>query len=110
MKTLKFRADLVEKILKGEKTITWRIFDDEDLTEGDEVAFINLETKEEFATAVLTSVRVEKLGELAGKDFDDGSERYENPEDVLAHYREYYGDKVGWDTELKIVRFKARPN
>ena len=35
MKTLKFRKELSELILKKEKTTTWRIFDDKDIKQGD---------------------------------------------------------------------------
>ena len=40
MKTLKFTTQLVEKILSGEKTSTWRLFDDKDFKNGDNLAFI----------------------------------------------------------------------
>lgn len=54
MKTLKFTSHLSEKILKGDKTSTWRLFDDKDLKEEDELIFINKETNEEFGTAKIT--------------------------------------------------------
>jgi hypothetical protein len=40
MKTLKFRKTLSELILKGEKTATWRLFDDKNLKEGDEIVLV----------------------------------------------------------------------
>jgi len=45
MKTLKFANNLVSLILSGEKTATWRLFDDKDLTKGDKVLFLDQETK-----------------------------------------------------------------
>jgi len=36
MKSLKFSAELVPLILSGEKTMTWRFWDDKDLDSGDE--------------------------------------------------------------------------
>ena len=56
MKTLKFRKNLSELILKNEKTSTWRLFDDKDLKEGDIVQFLVWETKEEFANAKIVNV------------------------------------------------------
>ena len=41
MKTLKFEPELAEKILSGEKTTTWRLWDDKALKAGDSVEFIN---------------------------------------------------------------------
>jgi hypothetical protein len=51
MKTLKFAANLVPLILSGEKTSTWRLFDDKDLQVGDELEFINKNTNTTFASA-----------------------------------------------------------
>ena len=44
MKTLKFAPELCEQIITGTKTSTWRLFDDKDLTVGDELQFINKES------------------------------------------------------------------
>ncbi len=64
MKTLKFSPHLVNKILSGEKTSTWRLFDDKDLQVGDTLGFIDKETGELFGNAVVTSLRVKTLGTL----------------------------------------------
>ena len=37
MKTLKFKQCLVDQILRGEKTSTWRLFDDKDLNIGEKI-------------------------------------------------------------------------
>lgn len=62
MKGLKFRKELADIILAGEKNVTWRLFDDKDLREGDAVSLINWDTGEEFAQAKLTEVREKKMG------------------------------------------------
>ena len=69
MKTLKFAPNLIEKILSGEKTSTWRLFDDKDLQVGDELIFINKETLKEFGTAKITSLKVKTLGSLTDADW-----------------------------------------
>lgn len=61
MKTLKFKPHLVPLILSGEKDSTWRLFDDKDLKEGDELQFINSKTDDVFGIAVILSTR-EKIG------------------------------------------------
>lgn len=105
MKTLKFMSHLVPKVLSREKTSTWRLFDDKDLQEGDEFVMINKETGEEFAKAKITKIEEKKLGELEDTDFD-GHEKYKDQEDMLNHYRGYYGDKVSPDTMAKMVDFE----
>jgi hypothetical protein len=41
--------NLVPKVLTGEKTSTWRLFDDKNLTAGDDFLMINKKTGEKFA-------------------------------------------------------------
>ena len=69
MKTLKFTQDLAQQILTGEKTSTWRLFDDKDLQEGDELVFLNKETNETFGTAIVTSLHRKTLGSLEEADW-----------------------------------------
>ena len=105
MKTLKFQHHLVEEIIAGRKTVTWRLFDDKDLQVGDKIAFIDRESKKEFAKAEITKIREKKLGGIEGEDFI-GHEKFENREEMLATYKKCYGDKVGWDAIVKIIGFK----
>ena len=56
-KSLKFRDHLVKLVLEEKKDVTWRLFDDKDLSEGDEVDLINWNTKEKFGEAILTDTR-----------------------------------------------------
>mgnify|MGYP001561196146 CR=1 FL=1 len=108
MKPLKFKPHLVGEILEGKKTSTWRLFDDKDLQMGDELLFINAETGEEFGTAKITGLKVKTLSTVADDDYE-GHEKYESKEDMYEHYRSYYGDKVGPDSELKIISFDFKP-
>jgi len=105
MKSLKFRPDLVSKVMSGEKTSTWRLFDDKNLSTDDEFLLINKETGEEFAKGKITDVREKKLGELEDADFV-GHEGYKDQEDMLNHYKGYYGDTVSLDTPIKMIDFK----
>ena len=105
MKSLKFESHLVQQVLNGTKTSTWRLFDDKDLAEGDEFVMINKETGDEFAKGKITQVREKNLGELNEADFV-GHEGYKDQDDMFNHYRGYYGDKVSLDTPIKMVDFK----
>lgn len=104
-KTLKFKNYLAEMILEGKKDVTWRLFDDKDLSVGDEVLFINKDTGNEFGTATLTHIREKALGDIDEGDFS-GHEKFESTEKMCETYREYYGDKVTPETIVKIIKFE----
>ena len=92
-------------ILSGEKTSTWRLFDDKDLQMGDEFEFINRTTGEKFGMAKIISVKEKKLGEISESDFE-GHEQYKDKVEIMRTYRSYYGDAVNEDTIVKIVNFE----
>ncbi|MDQ5957992.1 MAG: hypothetical protein QG665_333 [Patescibacteria group bacterium] len=104
MKSLKFRPHLVEKILNGEKTSTWRLFDDKNLAVGDQVQFINWDTLEIFGSAEINSVKTKTLGTLTDQDWV-GHEKFASEAEMYATYKKYYGDKVNPNTEVKILDF-----
>lgn len=104
MKTIKFRQDFSDPILSGEKTTTWRLFDDKDLTEGDEVSFIIWETSTEFAQARLTHIHEKKLGDLDEQDWE-GQERFPSKKRMYQIFETYYGREVSADTPVKIIHF-----
>ena len=83
MKTLKFAPDLVPLILNGSKTSTWKLFDDKDLTEGDELSLVNKESGEEFAKVKVTSIKQTTLGELTDQA-REGHEPFESDEQAYA--------------------------
>jgi hypothetical protein len=107
MKTLKFKPYLVDKILKGEKTSTWRLFDDKDLQIEDELEFINKETLETFGYAKITSLKIKTLGTLEEDDWT-GHSRYPSGEDMYADFKKFYGDNVNENTEVKIITFEFK--
>ncbi|MCR4283952.1 MAG: hypothetical protein NUV64_01355 [Parcubacteria group bacterium] len=47
------------------------------------------------------------MSELEEADFD-GHEKFSSEEEMYQTYRTYYGDKVGPDTIVKIIRFKLQ--
>jgi len=108
MKTLKFRHDLAQEIIAGRKTNTWRLFDDKDLTVGDKLELMDWESGEKFAEAEIVKVNEKKMGEVEEKDFE-GHEKFGSREEMLETYKKYYGDKVDWDTAVKIIEFKLLP-
>jgi len=105
MKVIKFRKKLAEEVLTGRKNSTWRLFDDKDLKVGDEISLVVWETKEEFAKGKIAELKEKKLSEIGEKDFD-GHEKFESNEEMLETYKKYYGEKVNWDSIVKIIKFK----
>ncbi len=103
-KTLKFAPNLVDLILTGKKTLTWRLGDDKDLQVGDMVDFLEFGTLRHFATVKLDKVIERKMGELTGEDME-GYEVYENKEKMYAKFSEYYKKPVDKDTVVKIIWF-----
>lgn len=108
MKSLKFAPHLVEKILSGEKFSTFRLFDDKNMTLGDDLVFINKENGEEFGSAKITALKTKTLGTLTEDDWI-GTDKYPSEEEMYKDFRKYYGDKVNENTEVKIIRFNFKP-
>ncbi|MFA5946623.1 MAG: ASCH domain-containing protein [Patescibacteria group bacterium] len=107
MKTLKFAPNLVPLVLSGEKTSTWRLFDEKNLQVGDELIFIDKDTGKEFASARITAVREKRLGDITGEDeISEGHERFKDADDRLRAYKKYYGDQVTEDTMVKMLKFE----
>ena len=104
MKTLKFEHEFVKEILIGRKTTTWRLFDDKDLTIGDELELVDRDSKEKFAKAVIMDIQEKKIKDLTEEELKNHG--YKNLEDMLSHYKNYYGDKVTLDTVVKMIDFE----
>jgi len=110
MKSLKLNHELAGLVLAGEKTSTWRLFDDKDLSVNDEVKLIDKvepdrpETWKVIGTARINTVVQKRLGDIGPDDYD-GHERFESKQRMLEAYQKYYGNDVDFDTAVKIVRF-----
>lgn len=107
MKTLKFRPYLVLMVLSGEKCSTWRLFDDKNLQEGDEVELQEFVTNKPFAQAVITKVVEKPMGELTDSD-KDGHEIFDSDEKMYETYSRYYKTEVIPETPVKIIFFELK--
>ena len=105
MKTLKFRDYLIPLILSGEKTSTWRLFDDKNLKTNDIIILSDFENNKPFAKAKITRVIQKPFGKLNASD-RKGHEAYQTEEEMYKTYTEYYNRTVDANTELKIIRFE----
>lgn len=57
-------------ILSGDKTTTWRLFDDKDLRVGDLFFCRNKETLEDICKAKITSCTEKELGKVTDDDYE----------------------------------------
>ena len=104
-KTLKFHPTLVPAILAGQKTATWRPFDDKNLQSGDVVDFLDGASKAKFATVKLLEVTEKMFSELADSDWD-GHEKYPDTKAMYLNFTMSYNRPVTPGTLLKIIKFK----
>ena len=106
-KAIKFATELVPLILTGEKTSTWRLFDDKDLQTGDQIELFEFGQDQPFATAVISTVVETTFGKLTAED-KAGHEDYSDDQDMYDTFSGYYKTEVGSDTELKIIHFEVK--
>lgn len=104
MKILKFKAPLCQQISVGQKTSTWRLFDDKDLQVGDSLDFVNSDTGEVFGSGMIISLYIKTFRTLEEADWQ-GHDRFSSDEEMCATFQSYYQEEVGPDTEIKIVTF-----
>lgn len=106
MKTLKFKHDFVKEILEGRKTSTWRLFDDKNLQNNDELQLIDAENGKKFAEVIITSNKEKTIKDLNEEELKNHS--YNDTKDMMNSHKKYYGDKVSPDTIVKIIIFKLK--
>lgn len=108
MKILKFHSNLVPLVLSGKKTSTWRLFDDKNLSVGDDIVLRVFVTNEKFAEAKIIKIIEKPFGKLTNED-KLGHEEYKDDDEMYATYSKYYKQSVGPKTPVKIVWFKLKP-
>jgi hypothetical protein len=104
-KTLKFSPDLVPLVLSDEKYLTWRLWDDKDLKEGDMVTLIRRPGLTAFAVAKITRCTKKLFGELTEED-KRGHEPFKTDVEMYETYTGYYKRKIGPETPLKVLKFE----
>jgi hypothetical protein len=104
-KTLKFDSELVPMILSGEKTSTWRLWDDKDLSEGDVVDFLGRPDLHHFFTAKLTKVIKKPFAQLTEEDKKSHGS-YQSDALMYEFFSKAYGRPVDENTVVTIIWFK----
>lgn len=114
MKSLKFEHMVAELVRHGEKTSTWRINDDKNLSVNDEVRLIDKvdpdrpETWRVFGVARIDRVIEKRLGDITSED-KEGHEQFDSQEEMLNTYKRYFNNDVTLATPVKMIYFMCRP-
>lgn len=110
MKSLKLDHELAKLVLSGQKTSTWRIYDDKDISVDDKIELIDKVDPDDQSTwvyigvATVDQVSEKRLGDIQKEDFT-GHEHYQSTRQLIDTYRGYYGDAVDEQTPVKMVHF-----
>jgi ribonuclease HI len=110
MKKLKLDHKLADLVRSGEKTSTWRLYDDKDIRVNDTLELIdkvdpgNPDTWKTAGFARVNVVVEKRLGELTDADFD-GHDKFASQNEMLKTFQSYYGPQVTLQTPLKIIHF-----
>jgi len=105
MKSLKFSDSLPRLILEGKKNTTWRIDNNKNIKENDELSLCNVGGKE-FAKAKVISVKEIKFKDLTKED-KEGHEKFLSNDEMYKTYSRYYNKEVNENTILKVIKFKV---
>ncbi len=114
LKSLKLDHKLAQLVASGNKTSTWRLKDDKNLSVNDEIELIDKvdaekpETWLKIGLAKIDRVTEKRLGELSDSDFS-GHETYQSTEEMMNVYRGYYGDDIDSNTPVKMLDFTFKP-
>ncbi len=113
MKTLKLDHELAQQIASGEKTSTWRINDEKDISVNDEVQLIDKvdphdrRTWQVIGIATIDEVVQKRIGELTIEDME-GHAKYDSVDDLLDEFRKYYGSDITEQTGIKLINFSFK--
>ena len=106
-KALKFAPNLVDLVLTGKLTSTWRLWDDKDFKVGEIVDFLEFGSLKKFAIAMVDKVEEKKMNELT---LDEMKDHYYSSgrEDMYKKFSEFYKRPVDGETIVKIIWFSLR--
>lgn len=110
MKTLKIDHELADLVINGSKRTTFRLFDDKQLSVGDEIQFIDKVDPDDSGTwkvvgnGIIESVVEKRISALTPDDYA-GHESYKDINEFITTFQGYYGPMVTVDTPVKIIKF-----
>ena len=113
MKTLKFDHEAAQSIQAEQKTSTWRLYDDKDISVDDNLRVLDkVDPNSSKSWKILGIARVKEVVEKKFKDVSPeelAKENYGSLEEVLEKFKGYYGQRVSMETPVKIIYFEFSP-
>jgi ribonuclease HI len=115
MKALKFDHKLAKLVRMGQKTTTWRMFDDKDIAVNDVIDLIDKvnpakpQTWQSMGKARVDSVIEKRLGDMTAEDMQQDDE-FTSVENMLSRFRGHYGEHVDMRTPIKVIQFTKLEN
>lgn len=90
------------------------MFDDKDLVIGDEFIVIDkVSNTDQSQWLVIGTAKINQITEKYLKDITkadmEGHEVFATPNEMLEKYQAYYGDRVSFDTPVKLIKFVFSP-
>lgn len=111
MKTLKLDHELVELVISGNKTSTWRVHDDKNLSVGDEVSIVDkvdpklAETWKVIGTVRIHRIDAKRIDEVTMSEMAEHG--YMSTDNMVTVFKQYYGDNISKATEIKLLYFEV---
>ncbi len=109
MKALKLEHTLADLVRSGQKTSTWRLYDDKDLSVNDVVRLIDKvdpdrpETWKVIGTAHIEQVIEKRLDNITTDEMAEHG--YGSTDEMVTTFQSYYGNDVSIATPVKIIHF-----
>lgn len=110
MKTLKLDHSLAEMVRRGEKTSTWRLYDDKDIRVNDHIELIdkvdpkNPDTWSKIGEATVDLIIEKRISDVTQTDYA-GHGNFRSGEQLLREFQVYYGSQVTPQTPIKMIHF-----
>jgi ribonuclease HI len=109
MKTLKFSPQQIQSIIDGNRSTTWRLYDDKQIDVGDSVEFINSNNGQTFGYAKVNEIVIKRIYDLNKSD-EQNHDTYKNEQEILDNFRKYYGPDVTVEDKVKIIKYTFYPD
>lgn len=114
MKTLKLDHTSVTKVLSGQNSSTWRIYDDKNISVDDEVELIDKidphspSTWRAFSHVLINSVIEKRIKDVSIQELAGHDPPFHDVHSLLMHYKQRYGSHITEATPIKIIHFTVK--
>lgn len=112
MKKLKLDHIAAQMVLKNNLRLTWRLFDDKDLSVNDAVELIDkvdpLKTSswQVLGVAIITKILERRLRDVLDSTYPvEGDDKGDLRKNIISSYEKYYGRDINLDEVIKIIHF-----